>query len=356
LEKWAKAQIGGKTAQLFPVVRVHCETERNHPQKTLKETRMNRTILAYVLLSLAAAPLLAQQASQSDPYQGVSNPPADDTIVVTTEVHAKPAAGKPLRSAATSIDNNTVTPQSTPNHAAVPYPVPGEDDIVQVQQTRSSESTEPGFATRATTPNYSNDPDGDIVHPHGLRPNELASGSTIRVRLLSRLSTAESEKGEVFRSRVVVDVMQGGQVLIPAGSEIDGHIAEASSGHFGGRGNMRLRPETVILPNGSRYHLHAEVSATPGNRARVDNEGTIQAPNRVKRDSIEYGGAVGAGAATGAMLGGPVGALTGSLIGAGVVTAHLLVSHPQAVLETGTNLVFTLTEPLAMDLAESSGE
>jgi hypothetical protein len=65
---------------------------------------------------------------------------------------------------------------------------------------------------------------------------------------------------------------------------------------------------------------------------------------------------VGAGATTGAILGGPVGALTGGLIGAGVVTAHLLISHPQATLETGTVIVFTLSEPLSMVPATRSDE
>jgi hypothetical protein len=40
--------------------------------------------------------------------------------------------------------------------------------------------------------------------------------------------------------------------------------------------------------------------------------------------------------------------LTGSLIGAGVITAHLLISHPQATLEPGTAMIFTLTDPLDM--------
>jgi hypothetical protein len=74
--------------------------------------------------------------------------------------------------------------------------------------------------------------------------------------------------------------------------------------------------------------------------------------SRLKRDGIEYGGAVGAGATTGAIMAVPAGALTGGLIGAGVVTAHLLVSHPQATLESGTTLEFTLSEPLQMSPAE----
>ena len=64
--------------------------------------------------------------------------------------------------------------------------------------------------------------------------------------------------------------------------------------------------------------------------------------SRLKKDGIEYGGAVGAGAVTGAILGGPGGALAGTIIGAGVITAHLLISHPQATLDNGTVLLFTL--------------
>jgi hypothetical protein len=55
------------------------------------------------------------------------------------------------------------------------------------------------------------------------------------------------------------------------------------------------------------------------------------------------------------MLGGPVGAVTGGLIGAGAVTAHLLISHPQATLEPGAVLLFTLSEPLQMVPASASG-
>jgi len=195
---------------------------------------------------------------------------------------------------------------------------------------------------------YAYDPDGDIVHPRERRRGELMEGSTIRVRLLRRLSTAYTEKGEDFRTRVATDVVQRGQVLIPAGSEIDGHVIQVSRGRVGGRGTMRLRPEEVILPDGSRYRLHAQTTGTPGSKTHVVGEGTIRPDSRLGRDGIEYGGGIGAGVITGAAVAGPVGAVTGGLIGAGVVTVHLLVSHPQANLETGTTLLFTLTEPLQM--------
>src|SRR5205823_3411192 len=176
--------------------------------------------------------------------------------------------------------------------------------IVQVAPPATAQS--PSLRSRSNA----TDPDGDVVHPEPLPPGVLGEGSVIRVRLLDQLSTRDSVKGDAFRSRVASDVMEGGQVLIPSGAEIDGTVVEASSGsHLGSHGTMRLRPETVILADGSRYRLQAYVAGAPGAHARLDREGTIGAESRVKRGSIEYGGAVGAGAITGAVMGGPAGAL-----------------------------------------------
>jgi hypothetical protein len=118
---------------------------------------------------------------------------------------------------------------------------------------------------------------------------------------------------------------------------------------------MQLTPERVVLPNGERYKLYAEVTGTPGSRTHVVGENTIVPNSRAKRDGIEYGAAMGTGLVAGAIVAGPAGALTGSLIGAGAITVHLLVSHPQATLESGTVLMFTLTEPLDMVPGTSSG-
>ena len=59
-------------------------------------------------------------------------------------------------------------------------------------------------------------------------------------------------------------MIQDGQVLIPAGSEIDGKVISVSTGHIGGHGSMRLRPETVILPDGSHFRLYAQTLRRSG--------------------------------------------------------------------------------------------
>ena len=58
----------------------------------------------------------------------------------------------------------------------------------------------------------------------------------------------------------------------------------------------------------------------------------------------------------GAVLGGPVGMLAGGIVGAGVVTTHLLLSHPQANLETGSYLMLTLTEQVRLVPRGLSGQ
>jgi hypothetical protein len=349
---------------------------------------MNRPTLVCALFVAATAALgtqnlAAQDASQtSSQFQGQSHPPADDVIITSTIPAAKPPAGQPLNAqqAPPAADMQTLAPASEPPSAppngqmsgqtygqvppqpssvdpSVNFPAPqpsqGLDGTDQgiVQVAPSYQPPAPGLNARS----YGYDPDGDIVHPVALRPGELQGGTNIRVHLLDRLSTAETEKGEPFRTQVATDVLQGGQVLIPAGSEIDGRVVEVSAGHAGGHGTMRLQPETVVLPDGTRHRLHAELMSTPGSNTRVGGEGTVRPGSRAKRDGIEYGGAVGSGVIVGAVVAGPAGALTGGLIGAGAVTVHLLVNHPQATLESGTTLIFQLTDSLYLAPDAMSG-
>jgi hypothetical protein len=317
---------------------------------------MNRPILICAFFVAAAAAMGVRAAAQSGPYQGTSRPPADDQITTSGTPEAKPPPGRP-------INSQTAQPAPMPVQSqdeAQPNPINSQDRLTAPDHSLET-GTDDGIVHVADSPRalpehaLAGDPDGDIVHPRVRRPGEILEGTTIRVRLLQRLSTVSSEKGESFHTMVASDVLQDGRVVIPAGAEIDGQVMRVSSGHVGGHGSMRLAPETVTMPNGTRYRLHAEVTSTPGSGTRVGDEGNITPGSRLKRDEIEYGGAVGAGLVTGAILGGPAGAAAGSLIGAGVITVHLLVDHPQATLEQGTNMMLTLTEPLDLVPAIPSG-
>src|SRR3569833_1211350 len=293
---------------------------------------MNRPLLACAFFALATTALVAQDATQTQ-YEGTSTPPPDDSIITTEQQApvAKPSPAHPLQQA---------QPTPAPMTAA-PRTVSADQDIVSA----------PPLNTRAS--NY--DPDSDIVHPAPLPPGTLGEGTLIRIKLLDELSSNLSEKGQPFRSRVATDVLQNGQVVIPAGAEIDGRVADLSTGHFGGHGSILLEPETVTLENGSKFKLHAMVASTPGSNARVNSEGLITPGSRLKRDGIEYAGVGGGGMAVGAALGGPVGMLAGGLIGAGGVTTHLLESHPQTTLDAGSYLMLTVTEQVDLVPATPQG-
>jgi type IV secretory pathway VirB10-like protein len=313
---------------------------------------MNRPVLVVAFVALATASLLAQESSQNSPYQGTSNPPPDDTIITDSaeQPQAKPPAGHPL-----NAPDNSAVPASAISAPAM-QPAPRNSGANGQMGVRTDGGVgEPASSANFASSSALNDPDSDIVHPAPLGPGELREGTMIRVRLLNDLSSALSEQGQSFRSRVASDVLSGGNVVIPTGSEISGKIVEVSSGHFGGHGTLMLRPETVTLPNGESFRLHAMVASAPGTHTRVDNEGTISADSRKLRAGIEYGGAVGTGAVAGAYLGGPVGALAGSLVGAGIVTTHLLVSHPQAHLDSGDVLMLTLTERMHLVPVANTG-
>jgi hypothetical protein len=314
---------------------------------------MNRPVLVVAFVAIATASLLAQESSQNSPYQGTSNPPPDETIITDSaeQPQAKPPAGHPLN----TPDNSAVPANAIPAPSMQPAPRnSGANGQMGVTSDSGVAQPTSSSANLASSPALY-DPDGDIVHPAPLGPGELREGTMIRVRLLNDLSSSLAEQGQTFRSRVATDVLSGGNVVIPTGSEISGKVVEVSTGHFGGHGTLMLHPETVTLPNGESFRLHAMVASAPGTHTRVDGEGTITADSRKLRAGIEYGGAVGAGAVAGAYLGGPVGALAGSLVGAGVVTTHLLVSHPQAHLETGDVLMLTLTERMHLVPVANSG-
>ena len=130
---------------------------------------MNRPILVCALFHAATAVLGAQNASQSDPYQGTSNPPADDTIVTSTEEQAKPPAGQPANAqpAPPVPAQAQPEPQPTSVDPSLNYPNPGTDDgIVQAARPAPQQQV---LTARA----YAPDPDGDIVHPRPLRRGEI---------------------------------------------------------------------------------------------------------------------------------------------------------------------------------------
>lgn len=294
-------------------------------------------LLAYTAAAQSTAPAQNQQSQNQDQTTGVSHPPADDTIQADEDLPAPAPAPIPKPSAAIPLAPRTAPPATTAPAAENPdygmVTTPGSSDRGVALHTRPD-----------------SDPDYGIVSYVPDNPNELAEGTNIRVELTSDLSTADTTRGAAFQARVTGNIYKDGRVIIPAGSELRGHVVHVSQGHhFGPHATLRLRPDAVVLPNGTEYHLIAEVVESDVSGTRVNEEGGIEASVRYKKDALEYGAGAGAGAATGAVIAGPVGAGVGSLVGAGAVSAHMLMTQPEAAnLPQGSVLIFSLVEPMSL--------
>lgn len=307
----------------------------------MKKIGNSLALIAFASTLLLAPAGFAQQASQN-PYQGVSNPPPDNTIVTDQQANAPVAKPSPAVSpkpsapaAAAPATNAPATPATNPDYG-----------IVTSVPSDSADAAAP--ATGATLDKRPYNPDADIVGYVPSPSNELAEGTNIRTRLLETLSTRDTNAGTTFKAQVAADVYKDGRVIIPAGSELRGRVVSVSQGHhFGPSATLRLRPDVVILPDGTAYHLYGQVVESKAPNTRTDSEGGIQPASHLKKDAIEYGAGAGTGAIVGAKVAGPTGALVGSLVGAGVITAHMLMQHPEiAELPKGSIITFSLTEPM----------
>jgi hypothetical protein len=172
--------------------------------------------------------------------------------------------------------------------------------------------------------------------PSFVVPNDVA----LRIRLDDTLTSVDSSVGDPF-SATVVDQgeYQNGRVY--------GHIAEIQlSGKVKGNTTMGLRFDRLVMPDGRRAPIHAEIvelyHAPSGEK--VDVEGAIESGGR-GRKSIEHTAiGAGAGALLGGIFGGGKGAGIGSIIGGvGGLGTTAFHGHQKITLSTGQEMLIRVT-------------
>ena len=141
-----------------------------------------------------------------------------------------------------------------------------------------------------------------------------------------------------------------GRVVIPVGSVLHGRVTVVRGGRrIGGPAAIHLLPESVTLPDGTHYILHAQVIDTSEHHAtRINDEGTILRRDHIKGTLAAMSLTTGGAAATGAVFGGVPGALIGAGIGAGASTVWWLKQDRQEVVPQNTTLVLSLSVPMSI--------
>jgi hypothetical protein len=308
----------------------------------MTKTRFSLTAAATLVLSTTfltaqSAPADAGQAAKPSPYQGVSTPPANDAI--TTSEQAPAVVSRPAPAAA---------PAPAPPAPAPAAPSNPDAGIVESPLPPSAPSAK-GLDARGLDSSKDNTDEGIVTYVPG-PANALPEGTVFRVSMLQDIEAYGTAPNTPFSGKVTQDIMRNGKVIVPAGSELHGRVVYASSAsRLHGGSTLHLRADEFVLPDGTRYHVHAQVIDTQGSDTNVKGEGNIVPSAEVKRNLAVLGAGAGGGAIVGAAIGGGVGAIVGSAIGAGAATTHWLLVQRSANLPASSVLIFSLTDPMILN-------
>ncbi len=207
--------------------------------------------------------------------------------------------------------------------------------------------TNPEVARALASGNYTN---GTLV----------SEGTIIQTRLDTTISTKNNRDGDRFRATVTVPVWVGNKDVIPAGSTITGTVEKLKrGGHFHGNAMIQLGFDSIHLPGGVDYPLHARVDGVGEgavNHNVSPNEGTIRRDGQGGQAAKKIATSGGFGAIFGAILGGGRGALLGGLAGAAVGSAGVLLSRKRDLkLFTGEAMAVRLSRPLLLHEDQNGG-
>ena len=189
------------------------------------------------------------------------------------------------------------------------------------------------------------------VRPPAVRPppppprpatRTLASGAKFDIAATDTISSRTAKVGDSFTARVVEDVKNAaGQVVIPAGAQVNGKITEVKPApNPRTPGTLTLDVASVTV-GGKTYPIDAH----------VDSLETIHKGRGVTSgDAAKVGAGAAAGAILGRVIGGNskgtvIGGIVGAAAGAGVAST---TKDSDIVLPAGAHIIIRLTKELTV--------
>jgi hypothetical protein len=179
----------------------------------------------------------------------------------------------------------------------------------------------------------------------------LANGSTINAELTRSLDAKRNKVGDRVMARTTEDVKSGGQVVIPRGSKLIGHVTEAKARAKGeSESTLGIVFDRAIPKKGPDVPVHAVVQAVAPSQAQsvagMDDigmgamgEGSGMAMGQAQAGRPAGGGLVGGG---GGLVGG-VGSTVNSTAGMATNTAGNLGSTAGGAVNSAVNTGAGLT-------------
>jgi hypothetical protein len=167
----------------------------------------------------------------------------------------------------------------------------------------------------------------------------IPAESVLGLQIERTVSSETARVEDRVEARVTRDVRVGDRVAIPAGSLVQGSVAEVDrGGKVKERARLAIRFHTVVLGDGTRLNIRTD---------SVVREGASPA----KESAAKIGGAAIGGAILGAILGGGKGAVIGGATGAAGGTAATMASERNpAVLTQGSTVTVRMQQPVTVSV------
>ena len=168
----------------------------------------------------------------------------------------------------------------------------------------------------------------------------VPSGTSVAIRLLDPIDSEKAQVGQTFRATLDSPLPSDGDVAVPSGYDVKGHIVDVkSAGKFAGQSLLVLQLDSISV-SGRLYGIEAD----PYRR---------QGSNRTTNTAEKVGAGAVLGAIIGGIAGGGKGAGIGAAAGGGLGGGAQAASKSQQIrLPSETVLSFTLRSPLTVTLAD----
>jgi hypothetical protein len=156
------------------------------------------------------------------------------------------------------------------------------------------------------------------------------------VRLVDSIDSETSQQGQTFHATLDSPLAVDGEVAIPSGYDVEGHLVEVkSAGKFAGQSVVALQLDRISA-GGKYYSLQTDQYRRQGS-------------SRGKNTAEKVGAGAGIGAIIGAIAGGGKGAAIGAAAGGGLGGGVQAATKGQQIkLPSETVLNFTLQAPLTV--------
>ena len=185
----------------------------------------------------------------------------------------------------------------------------------------------------------------------------LPAGTQIPLVLKQAISTKNAKPGDAVYAETNFPVTVNDKMVIPAGTYVQGRIAEVRrAGRVKGKAEVLMHFTTLVFPSGYTTMLPGAVENVPGadNTHMKGEEGKVQRDGSKGKDAETIASTASTGALIGAMAGQSAkGAGIGGLAGAAAGLGYALLTRgPDVMMPAGTSIQMVLQRPLELQQAK----